>query len=70
MDVLQSDIDALEHEKAELKEKIKLVAKRSMVESLSRSSSLTAAMGGSCCFLSYSYLVRHCFLLFLNIKYF
>ncbi|XP_014675205.1 PREDICTED: dynactin subunit 1-like [Priapulus caudatus] len=45
MDVLQGDIDALEHEKSDLKEKLKSLAKKAMVEGLAKSPALSAIMG-------------------------
>lgn len=39
LDALQSDIDTLEAEKAELKERLKVLSKKSLLENLSRQSS-------------------------------
>ena len=39
MDALQADIDALEHEKADLKERLKLLSKKTLLEGLSRQTS-------------------------------
>lgn len=36
LDALQADIDALESEKAELKEKLKMLSKKTLLEGLSR----------------------------------
>ena len=44
MDALQSDIDALEAEKADLKERLKTVSKKSLFEGISRQSSGIAAL--------------------------
>ena len=38
MDALQADIDALENEKADLKERLKVLSKKTLLEGLSRTS--------------------------------
>ena len=54
MDALQADIDALEHEKADLKERLKVLSKKTLLEGLSRQTSqsgistVVSANAGSC----------------------
>ena len=50
MDALQADIDALEQEKLELKEKLKIISKKTLLEGLSRQtnqSGIAAIVTGS-----------------------
>ncbi|XP_074641662.1 dynactin subunit 1-like isoform X2 [Tubulanus polymorphus] len=47
MDALQADIDALEHEKSELKDRLKTLSKKSLLEGLSRQGGITTAVSGS-----------------------
>ena len=67
MDALQADIDALEHEKADLKERLKVLSKKTLLEGLSRQTSqsgistVVSANAGSC-------LCTHTLLLMVLIK--
>ena len=45
MDALQADIDTLEAEKVEMKEKLKSVSKRVLIEGMSRQSSQSGIAG-------------------------
>ena len=45
MDALQQDIDSLEAEKLELKERLRLLSKKSLLEGLSRQSSQSGIAG-------------------------
>ena len=45
MDALQQDIDTLETEKLELKERLRLLSKKSLLEGLSRQSSQSGIAG-------------------------
>jgi hypothetical protein len=45
MDALQQDIDALETEKMELKERLRIISKKSLLEGLSRQSSQSGIAG-------------------------
>lgn len=45
MDALQQDVDALESEKLELKERLRLISKKSLLEGLSRQSSQSGIAG-------------------------
>lgn len=57
MDALQSDIDALENENAELKKKVELHSKKSSNLDFSRLSQGSAAMSGIVCKLKYNFVV-------------
>lgn len=47
LDALQADIDALEHEKHELKDRLKVLSKKSLLEGLQRQSGLVSGLGNS-----------------------
>jgi len=47
MDALQGDIDSLESEKAELKEKLKMLSKRTIIEGMTRQTSQAGVVPGS-----------------------
>ena len=44
MDALQADIDTLEHEKAELKERLKVLSKKTLLEGLTRQSNASSGI--------------------------